>query len=156
MVSDSSETDRIERSVLISVPRSRVWRALSNAEEFGTWFGVNLKGKTFARGQRVRGSFTIKGHEHCMFDIVVERIEPEQLLSYRWHPYAMDSKIDYDKEERTVVTFTLKDSGEGTLLTVVETGFDNVPPARRLEAFRMNSRGWEAQLGNIQHHAEAR
>lgn len=152
----SSETDRIERSVVINTPRSRVWRALSNAEEFGDWFGVNLTGKRFVPDQRVQGSFTIKGHEDCIFDIIVERIEPEKLFSYRWHPYALDPKIDYETEQRTVVTFTLKDAGAGTLLTVVESGFDNVPPARRLEAFRMNSRGWEAQMANIQRHATAR
>lgn len=152
----SSETDRIERSIVINAPRSRVWRALSSAEEFGGWFGVNLKGKAFAPGQRVQGSFTIKGHEDCIFDIVVERIEPEQLLSYRWHPYSIDPKIDYEKEQRTVVTFTLKDAGDGTLLTVVETGFDKLPPERRLEAFRMNSGGWEAQLSNIERHVTAR
>jgi uncharacterized protein YndB with AHSA1/START domain len=151
-----SETDRIERSIVINAPRPRVWRALSNAEEFGGWFGVKLDGKTFSPGQRVRGSFTIKGHEDCMFDIVVERVEPEHLLSYHWHPYAVDPAIDYEKEQRTVVTFTLKDAGDGTLLTVVESGFDKVPPQRRLEAFRMNSRGWEAQLNNIQRHATAR
>jgi uncharacterized protein YndB with AHSA1/START domain len=149
----ASETDSIERSILINATRQRVWRALSNAEEFGDWFGVNLKGKTFTPGQRVQGSFTIQGHEHCMFDIVVERIEPERLLSYRWHPYAMDPAVDYEKEQRTAVTFTLKDAGDGTLLTVLETGFDQVPPERRLEAFRMNSRGWEGQLNNIQRHA---
>ncbi|MDO8772542.1 MAG: SRPBCC family protein [Burkholderiaceae bacterium] len=148
----SSDTDRIERSIVLNASRSRVWRALSNAEEFGDWFGVNLKDKTFAPGQCVQGQMTIKGHEDCMFDIVVERVEPEQLLSYRWHPYAMDPKIDYEKEQRTVVTFTLKDAGDGTLFTVLETGFDNVPPERRLEAFRMNSRGWEAQMGCLQRH----
>lgn len=86
-------------------------------------------------------------------DIVVERIEPEQLFSYRWHPYAMDPQIDYEQEQPTVVTFTLKDAGKGTLLTLVESGFDNVPPARRLEAFRMNNQGWQYQLDNIQRHA---
>ncbi len=151
-----SDTDCIKRSIVINAPRSRVWRALSNAEEFGNWFGVDLKGKTFAPGQRVRGSFTIKGHEHCLFDVDVERVEPEQLLSFRWHPYAMDPKVDYEKEQPTLVTFTLKDAGDGSLLTVVESGFDNVPPERRFEAFRMNSRGWEAQLNNIQRHASAR
>jgi uncharacterized protein YndB with AHSA1/START domain len=152
----SSETDRIERSIVINAPRSRVWRALSNAEEFGGWFGVNLKDKTFAPGQRVQGPITIKGYEHIVFDVVVERVEPEQLLSYRWHPHPVDPKIDYEKEQRTVVTFTLKDAGDGTLLTVVESGFDNVPPERRLEAFRMNSRGWEGQMNNIQRHVAAR
>ena len=151
----ASETDRIERSVQIDAPRSRVWRALANAEEFGNWFGANLKGQAFAPGQRVQGPITISGYEHIVFDVVVERVEPEQFLSYRWHPYAMDPAVDYSKEQRTLVTFTLKDAGGGTLLTVVETGFDNVPPGRRLEAFRMNSRGWEGQMRNIQRHATA-
>lgn len=150
-----SETDRIERSIVIDAPRSRVWRALSNAEEFGDWFGVDLKGKAFVPGQRVQGTFTIEGHEHCLFDIVVERVEPQELLSYRWHPYSTDTKIDYEKEPLTVVTFTLKDAGKGTLLTVVEFGFDNIPPARRLEAFRMNSQGWQFQLDSIQRYVTA-
>ena len=150
------ETDRIERSIHINAPRSRVWRALSNAEEFGNWFGANLKGQAFAPGQRVQGPITIEGYQHVLFDVIVERVEPEQLLTYRWHPYAVDPKIDYAREQRTLVTFTLKDAAEGTLLTVVESGFDNVPPERRLEAFRMNSGGWEAQLRNIQRHAAAR
>jgi uncharacterized protein YndB with AHSA1/START domain len=151
-----SSTDRIERSIHIKAPRSRVWQALSNAQEYGDWFGVNLKGQAFAPGQRVRGPITITGFEHVFFDVVVERVEPESLLSYRWHPYAVDPAIDYSKEQRTLVTFTLKDADEGTLLTVVESGFDNVPPDRRLEAFRMNGRGWEAQMDNIDRHVAAR
>lgn len=149
------ETDRIERSILINAPRQRVWHALSNAEEFGGWFGVNLKGKTFAPGQRVQGPMTIEGHENVIFDIVIQRVEPEHLFSYRWHPYPFDTNIDYEKEQRTEVTFTLQDTGDGTLLTVVETGFDNVPPERRLEAFRMHSNGWVAQMDNIQRHVTA-
>ena len=151
----SNQTDRIERSIQIDAPRSRVWRALSNAEEFGGWFGVNLKGKAFTPGERVQGPITISGYEHVMFDVVVERVEPERLLAYRWHPYAIDPAIDYSKEKRTLVTFTLKDAGQGTLLTVVESGFDDVPPARRMEALRMNTGGWEGQLKNIQRHATA-
>lgn len=152
----ASATDRIERSIHIQAPRSRVWRALSNAEEYGNWFGADLKGQTFAPGQRVRGPITIAGYEHVQFDVVVERLEPEKLMAYRWHPYAVDPAVDYSKEQRTLVTFTLEDAGGGTLLKVVESGFDNVPPDRRLEAFRMNSGGWEAQLRNIQRHATAR
>jgi uncharacterized protein YndB with AHSA1/START domain len=152
----ATETDRIERSIQINAPRSRVWRALSNAEEFGNWFGANLKGQAFAPGQRVQGPITIEGYKHVMFDVIVERVEPEKLLTYRWHPYAVDPKIDYTKEQRTLVTFTLKDAADGTLLTVVESGFDNVPPERRMEAIRMNSGGWEGQLRNIQRHAAAR
>jgi len=149
----SSDTDRIERSILINAPRSKVWRAISDAEAFGEWFGANLKGQTFAPGQRAKGQITIAGYEHIAFDVIVERVEPQRLLSYRWHPYAVDPAVDYSKEEPTLVTFTLQDAPEGTLLTVVESGFDRVPPGRRLEAVRMNTGGWEAQLDNIQRHA---
>ena len=150
----SSDTDRIERSIVIDAPRERVWHALSNAEAFGTWFGADLKGQAFRPGQRARGHITIKGYEHVPFDIVIDRIEPQSLLSYRWHPYAVDPKVDYEQEERTLVTFTLEDAPgrRGTVLTVVESGFDRVPPHRRMEAFRMNDHGWEAQLGNIARH----
>jgi len=151
-----SDTDRIERTVTIDAPRSRVWRALSNAEEYGSWFGVNLKGQTFAPGQRVRGPITIAGYEHIMFDVIVEQVEPEKLLSYRWHPYAVDPAVDYSREQRTLVTFTLEDAAGGTLLRVTETGFDKVPPGRRMEAFRMNSGGWDGQMRNIQRYVGAR
>jgi len=133
-----------------------VWRALSNAEEFGTWFGANLKGQTFAPGKRARGQITIPGFEHVYFDVVIERIEPQDLLSYRWHPYAVDPAVDYTKEQPTLVTFTLKDApANATLLTVVESGFDNVPPHRRLQAFRMNSEGWDGQMKKFVRHVSA-
>lgn len=150
------DSNRIERSIVIDAPRDRVWRALLNAEEFGTWFGARLEGQTFAPGQRVRGQITACGHENAWFDVVIERIEPQDLFSFRWHPYAVEPSVDYSHEQPTLVTFTLKDApGNGTLLTVVESGFDNVPPERRLEAFRMNSRGWEAQMNNLAQHVGA-
>ena len=149
----TSETDRIERSVVINAPRERVWRALSNAEEFGTWFGANLKNQVFAPGERTRGYSTYPGYEHVLFDVIVERIEPNELMSFRWHPFAVDPAVDYATEEPTLVTFTLQDApGGGTLFKVVESGFDKVPAHRRLEAFRMNSGGWDAQIDNIVRH----
>jgi uncharacterized protein YndB with AHSA1/START domain len=147
-----SLTDRIEREILLKAPRARVWRALSNAEEFGDWFGVALKGKTFAAGQRVQGHITYPGYEHVVWDVVIERMEPERLLSFRWHPYAVDPSVDYSKEPTTLVEFELKEVEDGTLLSVVESGFDNIPPSRRLEAFRMNSGGWDEQMKNIEKH----
>lgn len=148
-----SATDRIERKIVINAPRARVWRALSNAEEFGNWFGANLKGQTFTPGKRTRGQITTCGFEHIFFDIVIERIEAQELLSYRWHPFPVDATVDYRKEEPTLVTFTLQDTPDhGTLLTVVESGFDKVPPHRRLQAFRMNSNGWEAKMECIARH----
>ena len=152
-MSPASDTDRIERSVVVKAPRQRVWRAVSNAEEFGTWFGVNLKGQTFASGQLIRGPISIAGYEHIIWEGRIERIEPPNVLSFRWHPYAIDPSVDYRKEEPTLVTFTLTDAPDNaTLLTVVETGFDKLPPERRLEAFRMNGRGWSTQMDNITRH----
>ncbi|MHB1609823.1 MAG: SRPBCC family protein [Acidiferrobacter thiooxydans] len=148
---DNTEySDRIERSMAIQASRGRVWRALTNAEEFGRWFGVHLKGQAFVVGQQTRGQTIYPGYEHMKFDVVVERIEPMDLFSFRWHPYAVDPTVDYAQEQKTLVTFTLTDAPRnGTLLTVVECGFDHVPPHRRVEAFGMNSRAWEYQMNNI-------
>jgi len=148
----NQSTDRIERKALLKAPRSRVWRALSNAEEFGDWFGVKLKGKAFAAGKRVQGQITYPGYEHVVFDVSIERMEPERLLSWRWHPAAIEPSVDYSQEPTTLVVFELEAVDGGTLLSVVESGFDKVPPARRLEAFRMNSGGWDAQMQNIEKH----
>lgn len=148
-------TDRIERSIVIHAPRSRVWRALADAEEFGRWFGADLKGQAFAPGRRTQGPITIEGFTHVLFDVLVERVEPETVLAWRWIPYAADPKRDYSKEEPTRVTLTLSDVPGGTLLSVVESGFDEVPPERRLEAFRMNTDGWTHQLENVRKHVTA-
>ena len=150
--SASQSTDRIERTITLKAPRSRVWRALSNAEEFGDWFGVKLQGKTIVAGQRVQGQITHPGYEHVVWDVLIESLEPEQLLSWRWHPGAVDPEIDYSQEPTTLVVFELQEVEGGTLLRVVETGFDNLPPARRLEAFRMNSGGWDAQMVRFEKH----
>jgi uncharacterized protein YndB with AHSA1/START domain len=138
-------TDRIEKRVVLRAPRSRVWRAISNSEEFGTWFRITLDG-AFAEGRTVRGS-----HEHFKVEMLVERIEPERYFSYRWHPYPNDPAVDYSAEPMTLVEFTLEDAegGGGTALTIVESGFDRIPLARRSEAFRMNDGGWAGQIKNL-------
>ena len=142
----NTSTDRIERQILIKAPRSRVWRALADAESFGDWFGVSLKGKHFTAGEPLEGRITYPGYEHLTWRVVIERIEPERVLSFRWHPYAVDPAVDYSHEPTTLVMFELEDAGDGTLLRLVESGFDKIPPARRVEAFRMNSSGWEQQM----------
>ena len=146
----ASDTDRIERSIVINAPRERVWLALSSAEKFGTWFGADLRGQSFAPGQPVRGLMNGScGHDNLFFNAIIERIEPIELFSYRWHPGAVDPAMDYSAEEKTLVTFLLEDAPEGTLLTVVESGFDQVPAHRRAEAFRMNTGGWAFQMNNL-------
>ncbi len=148
----NTSTDRIQRQILLKAPRARVWRALSNAEEFGNWFGLALKGKSFTPGQRVQGQVTYPGYEHIVLDMLIERVEPEHLLSWRWHPAPVDPTVDYSEEPTTLVVFELEEVEGGTLLTVVESGFDKIPPSRRLEAFRMNSNGWDQQMKNIENH----
>src|SRR5687768_3455209 len=109
-------TDRIEKRVVLRAPRSRVWRALTDAGEFGTWFGVTLQAP-FTEGATVRGQITHPGYQHLTMELIVERLEPERYFAYRWHPYAIDPKIDYSQEPATLVEFTLEDAGEGTTLT---------------------------------------
>jgi len=148
---NTTETDRIEKRVTLRAPRSRVWRALSNADEFGQWFRVRLE-SPFVEGATVRGQITHPGYEHVIMEVKVERIEPERYFAYRWHPGAVDPKMDYSGEPTTLVEFRLEDAEGGTVLTIVESGFDRLPASRRSEAFRMNEGGWTAQIKNIERH----
>ena len=150
-MSSAASTDRIEKTILLKAPRSRVWRAIVTPKEFGEWFGAKMTG-TFTPGVWSKGPITYPGYEHLMMEMLVERIEPERLFSYRWHPYAVDSKVDYSSEPTTLVEFRLEDAKDGTQLTIVESGFDRIPLARRAEAFRMNDEGWGQQTKNIERH----
>jgi uncharacterized protein YndB with AHSA1/START domain len=151
----ASSTDRIERHIQLAAPRSRVWRALTDSSEFGAWFRVRLDGK-FAVGEVIRGRITHPGYEHVTMELRVERLEPERRFAYRWHPYAIDPAVDYSQEPATLVEFQLEERDGGTLLTLSESGFDQLPPHRRDEAFRMNDSGWAEQLENIERHVAAR
>ncbi|MGH7522482.1 MAG: SRPBCC family protein [Gemmatimonadales bacterium] len=144
MTTKTQTTDRIEKRIEVRAPRARVWRAISDAKEFGTWFGIKLDG-AFAAGATVRGRLTMPNYDHLTLDMQVERIEPEHYFSYRWHPYAIDPKTDYSTEPMTLVEFHLDETAEGTAVTITESGFDRIPLARRSEAFRMNTKGWDGQ-----------
>jgi len=146
---NTTVTDRIEKRITLRAPRARVWRALTNAEEFSRWFGVRLEAP-FAEGATVRGRVTHRGYEHVMLEVIVQRIEPERYFSYRWHPHAVDPNRDYSEEPMTLVEFTLEEAGGTTMLSVVESGFDRLSPARRAEALPLNSEGWASQLRNIE------
>lgn len=147
-----SDTDRIEKQIILRAPRQRVWRALTDATEFGTWFRVQLDGP-FVVGNKTIGTITSPGYEHLQMQMRIEKIDRERFqFAYRWNPYAIDPSVDYSKEEPTLVEFQLDEAPEGTRLTVTESGFDKLPASRRDEAFRMNSGGWAAQLTNIERH----
>jgi uncharacterized protein YndB with AHSA1/START domain len=146
--------DRIEKQIEIKAPVSRVWRALTDYREFGEWFRVKFDGP-FLAGEISTGYITWPGYEHLKWEAVVQKIEPERLFSFTWHPYGIDPEVDYSKETPTLVEFTLEKTGDGTLLKVTESGFDKVPAGRRAEAFRMNEKGWAQQMGNIEAYVTA-
>ena len=152
----ATSTDRIEKSVVLRAPRERVWRAISDSKQFGSWFGVQFDGP-FVAGESIVGKMVTtsvdaevakrqeayKGHR---FEFVVDRVEPMRLFSFRWHPFAMDSKVDYSNETPTLVAFVLEEVQDGTRLTVTESGFDQIPIERRAKAFAANDGGWAAQM----------
>ena len=140
--------NRIEKKIELKAPVSRVWRALTDYREFGEWFRVKLDGP-FVPGKTSTGHITWPGYEHLKWEAVVQDMEPEQYFSYTWHPYAVDPNVDYSTETPTLVEFRLEKTATGTLLIVTESGFEDVPSERRLEAFRKNEGGWEQQMKNI-------
>jgi uncharacterized protein YndB with AHSA1/START domain len=153
-------TDRIEKKIVLRAPLKRVWRAIADSQEFGTWFGLKFDGP-FVEGASVRGvivASTInpeinaleKPHEGIVFEITIKKIEPERLFSFRWHPNAVKRDFDYSKEPTTLVVFTLEEVAEGVLLTITESGFDRIPLARRAEAFRANQEGWSMMVRVIE------
>jgi len=152
--------DRIEKQVMLRAPLVRVWKALSDSREFGQWFGVRFDGP-FVAGQTVTGVMapTVadpevarqqQPYEGMRFEFVIDRVEPERLFSFRWHPAAIDPSIDYSHEPMTLVVFTLEPRPDGVLLTVVETGFDRIPLERRARAFTMNQGGWQMQIALVE------
>ncbi|MGB9335271.1 MAG: SRPBCC family protein [Candidatus Acidiferrales bacterium] len=141
--------NRVEKRIELKAPVARVWRALTDYREFGEWFRVKLDGP-FVAGEISRGHITHPGYEHVKWEAVVQKMEPERLFSFTWHPYAIDPKIDYSKETPTLVEFRLEKTAGGTLLVVTESGFDKIPVGRRDEALRKNEGGWTAQMKNIE------
>jgi len=147
----TSTMDRIEKRTVLRAPRSRVWRALTDSAEFGSWFGVRLEGP-FQPGARVGGKVTFPEWEHVPFEITIVQMEPERLFSWRWHPHMDEVGRDYSSEPTTLVVFELEEVPEGTRLTVVESGFEGIPADRLQKAFRGNDSGWTGQLQNIARH----
>ena len=154
-MAQSTTTDRIEKRITLKASQERVWLALTDAKQFGDWFGVEFEGR-FAAGKHMKGkikptvadSEVAKAQEKYAgmeFDFVVDKIDPMRLFSYRWHPFAIDAETDYSKEPMTLVTFTLEAVEGGTALTVTETGFDALPIGRKTDAYEANEEGWGMQ-----------
>jgi uncharacterized protein YndB with AHSA1/START domain len=153
-------SDRIEKKILLHAPRKRIWRALSDSTEFGTWFGMRFDGP-FVPGAVMRGVIVgtkvnaevakaQKEYEGMSGEITIERVEPERLFSFRWHPFAVERGVDYSAEPTTLIVFTLEETPDGILLTVTESGFDQIPLERRSKAFTANEQGWTMVLKLIE------
>jgi uncharacterized protein YndB with AHSA1/START domain len=142
-------TDRIEKSIELKAPVSRVWRALTDHQEFGEWFEVKLD-SPFVPGKVSAGRVTYPGYEHIKFELVTQKLEPERFFAFSWHPYAIDPNVDYSNEPSTLVEFRLESKDKSTVLYLTESGFDALPKDRRFEAFRKNEEGWTEQMQNIE------
>jgi uncharacterized protein YndB with AHSA1/START domain len=159
MTNVQSSTDRIEKTIRLRAPRARVWRALTDFEEFGHWFGVKFH-EPFKLGALHRGTITGTKVNHAEavkeqqpyvgmpFEITIERLDAERVFAFRWHPGA-DQGVDVSSEPMTLVTFVLEDDDHGTLLTVTESGFDRIPLSRRAKAFSDNEQGWTTMMSVI-------
>jgi len=156
----TTDTDRIQKKILLRAPLARVWRAITDSAELGSWFGMRLDGP-FAAGKAMRATIaptTVdpeiaamqKPMEGLPFELTVDRIEPQRLFSFRWHPHAIDPTEDVSAEEPTLVVFELEETAGGVLLTVTESGFDRIPLARRAKAFAANDHGWHLQTTMIE------
>jgi uncharacterized protein YndB with AHSA1/START domain len=158
-------SDRIQKVVTLKAPRDRVWRAISDAQQFGTWFGVEFDGP-FVAGAHMRGTLvptkvdaavakTQEPYRGRTFEWTVDRIEPMQMIAFRWHPFALDPNIDYSHEPTTLIEMVLDEVPGGTKLTITESGFDNIPLARRAQAFAANDGGWTKQLELVAKYLDA-
>jgi|ERR1700731_1455950 len=157
-------TDQIEKRVVLRAPLDRVWRAISDAEEFGRWFGVRFDGP-FVEGAPIGAAITPttvdddvakrqEPHTGVKSTWHIVAIEPKRRFAYRWHPFAIDPGVDYEREPTTLVEFTLAEAPEGVLLTITESGFDAIPEDRRSASFEANAEGWAIQADLVRRYLE--
>ncbi|HEY1808991.1 MAG TPA: SRPBCC family protein [Acidobacteriaceae bacterium] len=148
-MSPTAAPDRIENSLELHAPVSRVWRALTDHNEFGSWFRVKVE-KPFSVGEEACGAILYPGYEHVTWRAMIQQIDPEQYFAFTWHPYAVDPKVDYSEETPTLVEFRLEPTATGTRLLLTESGFTDLPDERRNEAFLRNNDGWSQQMKNLE------
>lgn len=148
------DSDRIDNHIELPFPVSRVWRALTHSTEFGAWFGVRFD-SPFQTGHESSGQIVTPGLEHLTWRAVIQDIEPQQYFAFTWHPYAIDPSHDYSEEVPTLVEFRLAPtSSGGTSLKLTESGFQDLPDARRAEAYSTHQQGWTQQMKNLRTYLE--
>jgi len=148
------DSSRIERAIEIQAAPERVWRALTTPAEVAAWFQMKVEGE-IAPGAVVWMTTQHPDYAGIRFQVWFMELDPPRRLVWQWHPGAVDPNVDYSREPRTTVTFTLEPCETGTRLTVTETGFDEISLARRAKVFQDNSRGWTEVIVWIQKYVEA-
>lgn len=147
--------DRIEKTIDLSAPVAHVWRALTDHKEFGAWFRVELDGP-FVVGEVSCGRTTYPGYEGLKWEARIVAMEPEHMFAFEWCPYEHDPNVGFADAPHTLVEFRLEPISNGTRLIVRESGFDKLPDdARRLDAFRSNTEGWNEQAKNLLAYVES-
>jgi uncharacterized protein YndB with AHSA1/START domain len=138
--------DRIERTMEIAHPPGKVWAALTTAEGLGTWFGNEAK-----IDLRPGGSAQMRWTNGNTADMRIDRVEEPAVFGFTWHIYGL---ADEDPR-RTYVEFTLEPVVAGTRLTVVESGFAQLPDDAYRTAFDGNTAGWASELGELVDYLDA-
>ena len=132
--------DRIERTVELAHPPKKVWAALTTAEGLGTWFGHQA---TIDLRPGGTGQMTWTSGDKA--EMRIERVDEPTIFGFTWHIYGLPA----EDPRRTYVEFTLEPVDTGTRLTVVESGFAQLPDEDYRKAFSSNTEGWASELGEL-------
>ena len=132
--------DRIERTVEIAHPPRKVWAALTTAEGLAAWFGNEA-----TIDLRPGGAAQLRWDGGPTVDLRVERVEEPTVFGYTWQI----PELPEDDPRRTYVEFTLEPAGTGTRLTVVETGFAQLPDDTYRKVFDGHTEGWASELAEL-------
>lgn len=138
--------DRIERVVQLGHPPAKVWAALTTAEGLGTWFGQQA-----SIDLRVGGTAQMSWDSGDKAELRIELVEEPTTFGFTWHIYGLPE----DDPRRTYVEFTLEPVDTGTRLTVVESGFAQLPDDAYRKAYDGNTEGWAAELGELVDYLDA-
>jgi uncharacterized protein YndB with AHSA1/START domain len=138
--------DRIERTVELAHPPRKVWAALTTAEGLAAWFGHEA-----TIDLRPGGSARMRWTDGPMVDMRVERVEEPTVFGFTWQLH----ELPKDDPRRTYVEFTLEAAGAGTRLTVVETGFAQLPEDAHRTAYDSHTQGWKSELGELVDYLDA-
>lgn len=149
-----TELSHIDRTIEIKASPERLWRALTSATELSAWFQVTIEGE-IAPGNEVWMTSVHPQHTGTRFRVRFVEMTPPRRFVWQWYPGAVDPSVDYSREPRTTVTFTLEPCEAGTRLSVQETGFDEISLARRAKVYGDNSQGWTEVLGWLRDYVEA-